>query len=112
MNWKMKAEEMAEAVFLHFQYKMEKSDLEKGGIYLGRHRSTRYHFALSFATRETKMITEKQYEDIIKYLDKEKRFKHLTIFTNVPVAVSPEIVDDRILVEKIPAKILREYNLL
>jgi hypothetical protein len=58
------------------------------------------------------MITEKQYENIIKYLDKEKRFKHLTIFTNVPVAVSPEIVDDRVLVEKIPAKILREYNLL
>ena len=112
MNWKMKAEEMAEAVFLHFQYKLEKSDLEKDEIYLGKHRSTPYHFALSFATRDTKIITEKQYENIIKYLDKEKRFKHLTIFTNIPVAVSPDVIDDRVLVEKIPAKILREYNLL
>ena len=80
-------------------------------MHLGKHQSARYHFALSFASRELKTITEKIYEKIIAGLEKEK-FKHLTIFTNVAVAVSPESLDDRILVKKIPAAILREYNLL
>lgn len=113
MNWRMKAEEIAQAIFLHFQYTPVKAEwLEKHDIYLGKHRSARYHFALSYATRETKVINEELYEEIIAGLDKEKNFKHLTIFTNVPVAVSPESLDDRVLVKKIPAAILREYNLI
>jgi adenine-specific DNA-methyltransferase len=113
MNWKLKAEEMAEAVFLHFQYRPIKAGwLEKENMYLGRHQSARYHFALSFASREVKIITEDLYEKIIAGLDKEK-FKHLTIFTNVAVAVPPDSFDkEKILVKKIPAAILREYNLL
>ena len=113
MNWKLKAEEMAEAVFLHFQYRPVKAEwLEKENMYLGRHQSARYHFALSFASREIKTITEDLYEKIVAGLDKEK-FKHLTIFTNVAVAVPPDSFDkERILVKKIPAAILREYNLL
>jgi len=112
MNWKLKAEEMAEAVFLHFQYRPIKSEwLEAENMYLGKHQSVRYHFALCFASREAKIITEDLYEKIITGLDKEK-FKHLTIFTNVAVSVPPEVLDDRVLVKKIPAAILREYNLL
>ncbi len=113
MNWKLKAGEMAEAVFLHFQYRPIKAEwLEKENIYLGRHQSARYHFALSFASREVKTITEDLYEKIVAGLDKEK-FKHLTIFTNVAVAVPPDSFDkEKILVKKIPAAILREYNLL
>jgi len=113
MNWKMKAAEMAEAVFLHFQYRPIKAEwLEKENMYLGRHQSARYHFALSFASREVKTITEDLYEKIVAGLDKEK-FKHLTIFTNVAVAVPPDSFDkEKILVKKIPAAILREYNLL
>lgn len=112
MNWVLKAEEMAKAIFLHFQYKLAKADwLKKENMYLGRHQSARYHFALSYATRETKVLTEDLYENIIAYLEKGK-FKHLTIFTNVAVAVSPESLDERVLVKKIPAAILREYNLL
>lgn len=113
MNWKMKAEEMAEAVFLHFQYRLEKcKTIEDGMMFLGKHRATSHHFALCIASREVTFITEKQYGKIIEYLDKEKCFRHLTIFTNIPLAVSPEVIDERILIEKIPAKILREYNLL
>ncbi|MBI2100123.1 MAG: site-specific DNA-methyltransferase [Candidatus Vogelbacteria bacterium] len=113
MNWKMKAVDMAEAVFLHFQYRPVKAEwLEKENMYLGRHQSARYHFALSFASREVKTITEDLYEKIVAGLDKE-RFKHLTIFTNVAVAVPPDSFDkEKILVKKIPAAILREYNLL
>ena len=113
MNWKMKAADMAEAVFLHFQYRPVKAEwLEKENMYLGRHQSARYHFALSFASREVKTITEDLYEKIVARLDKEK-FKHLTIFTNVAVAVTPDSFDkEKILVKKIPAAILREYNLL
>lgn len=112
MNWALKAEEMAEAIFLHFQYKPVKNEwLEKANMYLGRHQSARYHFALSYATRETKVLTEDLYEKIIAHLEKGK-FKHLTIFTNVAVAVPPESLDERILVKKIPAAILREYNLI
>jgi len=112
MNWVLKAEEMAEAVFLHFQYRPVKTEwLEKENMYLGKHQSARYHFALSFASREVKSLTEDLYEKIIASLDKEK-FKHLTIFTNVAVSVPPESLDDRVLVKKIPAAILREYNLL
>ncbi|MDO8591017.1 MAG: site-specific DNA-methyltransferase [bacterium] len=112
MNWKLKAEEIAEAVFLHFQYRPIKMEwLEKENMYLGRHQSARYHFALSFASREIKTISEDLYEKIVIGLDKEK-FKHLTIFTNVAVSVSPESLDDRVLVKKIPAAILREYNLI
>lgn len=112
MNWVLKAEEMAEAVFLHFQYRPVKTEwLEKEDMYLGKHQSARYHFALSFASREVKSLTEDLYEKIIDGLDKEK-FKHLTIFTNVAVSVPPESLDDRVLVKKIPAAILREYNLL
>jgi adenine-specific DNA-methyltransferase len=112
MNWTLKAEEMAEAVFLHFQYRPVKTEwLEKENMYLGKHQSARYHFALSFASREVKELTEDLYEKIIFSLDKEK-FKHLTIFTNVAVSVPPESLDDRVLVKKIPAAILREYNLL
>jgi len=112
MNWKLKAEEMAEAIFLHFQYRPMKAEwLEKENMYLGKHQFSHFHFALSFATREVKVITEDLYEKIIAGLEKEK-FKHLTIFTNVAVAVSPESLDERILVKKIPAAILREYNLI
>ena len=112
MNWVLKSEEMAEAVFLHFQYKMTKAEwLKKENMYLGRHQFARFHFALSFATREIKILTEDLYEKIIAELAKEK-FKHLTIFTNVALAVPPESLDDRVLVKKIPAAILREYNLL
>jgi len=112
MNWKLKAGEMAEAVFLHFQYRpIEAKWLEKENMYLGRHRSARYHVAISFASREVKMLTADLYERIIKELEKAK-FRHLTIFTNVAVAVSPESLDERVLVKKIPAAILREYNLL
>jgi len=112
MNWKLKAGEMAEAVFLHFQYKpIEAKWLEKESMYLGRHQSARYHFAISFASREVKILTADLYERIIKELEKTK-FRHLTIFTNVAVAVSPESLDERVLVKKIPAAILREYNLL
>jgi hypothetical protein len=112
MNWALKAEEMAEAVFLHFQYRPIKAEwLEKENIYLGKHQSARYHFSLSFASREVKTITADLYEKIVAELDKEK-FKHLTIFTNVAVSVPPEALDDRVLVKKIPAAILREYNLL
>lgn len=112
MNWVLKAEEMAEAIFLHFQYKPAKADwLEKENMYLGKHQSARYHFALAFASRDIKTLNEELYEKIIASLDKEK-FKHLTIFTNVAVAVSLEALDDRVLVKKIPAAILREYNLL
>ncbi|MCK4553641.1 site-specific DNA-methyltransferase [Candidatus Parcubacteria bacterium] len=112
MNWALKVEEMAEAVFLHFQYRPAKADwLKKENMYLGRHQFARYHFALSFATREIKVLTEDLYEKIIVGLNKEK-FKHLTIFTNVAVAVPPESLDERVLVKKIPAAILREYNLL
>lgn len=113
MNWKLKAAEMAEAVFLHFQYRPIKAEwLEKENMYLGKHQSARYHFALSFASREVKTITEDIYEKIVAGLDKEK-FKHLTIFTNVAVAVPPDSFDkEKILVKKIPAAILREYNLL
>ena len=112
MNWALAAEEMAEAIFLHFQYRPTDAEwLAKEKMHLGKHQSARYHFALSFASRELKTITEKIYEKIIAGLEKEK-FKHLTIFTNVAVAVSPESLDDRILVKKIPAAILREYNLL
>lgn len=112
MNWVLKAEEMAEAVFLHFQYRPIKVEwLENKGMYLGKHQSTRYHFALSFATREINTLTEAIYEKIVSNLEKEK-FKHLTIFTNMSVAVPPESLDERVLVKKIPAAILREYNLL
>lgn len=113
MNWKLKAEEMAEAIFLHFQYRPIKTEwLEKENMYLGRHQSAHYHFALSFASREVKTITEDLYEKIVAELDKEK-FKHLTIFTNVAIAVPPDSFDkEKILVKKIPAAILREYNLL
>ena len=112
MNWTLKAEEMAEAVFLHFQYRPIKAEwLEKENMYLGKHQSARYHFSLSFASREVKTITADLYEKIVAELDKEK-FKHLTIFTNVAVSVPPEALDDRVLVKKIPAAILREYNLL
>lgn len=112
MNWTLKAEEMADAVFLHFQYRPMKADwVEKENMYLGRHQSARYHFAISFASREIKMLTAELYEKIVTALEKEK-FKHLTIFTNVAVAVPPESLDDRVLVKKIPAAILREYNLL
>ncbi len=112
MNWALKAEEMAEAVFLHFQYRpIEAKWLEKENMYLGRHQSARYHFAISFASREVKTLTANLYEKIVAELEKEK-FKHLTIFTNVAVSVPPESLDDRILVKKIPAAILREYNLL
>ncbi len=113
MNWALKAGEMAEAIFLHFQYRPIKAEwLEKENMYLGRHQSARYHFALSFASREVKTITEDLYEKIVAGLDKEK-FKHLTIFTNVAVAVPPDSFDkEKILVKKIPAAILREYNLL
>lgn len=112
MNWTLKAEEMAEAVFLHFQYRPIKAEwLEKENMYLGKHQSARYHFSLSFASREVKTITADLYEKIVAGLDKEK-FKHLTIFTNVAVSVPPEALDDRVLVKKIPAAILREYNLL
>lgn len=113
MNWKLKAKEMAEAIFLHFQYKPVKVEwLEKYNMYLGKHRSARYHFALSYATRKTTVIDEEMYETIIKRLEKEKNFRHLTIFTNVAVAIPPESMDERVLVKKIPAAILREYNLL
>lgn len=112
MNWSLIAVEMAEAVFLHFQYKLiETKWLEKENIYLGKHQSARYHFAISFASREVKTLTEDLYEKIVTELEREK-FKHLTIFTNVAVSVSPESLDDRVLVKKIPAAILREYNLL
>lgn len=112
MNWTLKASEIAEAVFLHFQYRPIKTEwLEKEDMYLGKHPSARYHFALSFVSREVKKLTEDLYEKIIASLDKEK-FKHLTIFTNVAVSVPPESLDDRVLVKKIPAAILREYNLL
>lgn len=112
MNWALRAEEMAEAIFLHFQYKPVKAEwLEKENMYLGKHQFAHFHFALSFATREVKVITEDLYEKIIVGLEKEK-FKHLTIFTNVALAVPPESLDERVLVKKIPAAILREYNLL
>jgi len=112
MNWALKAKEMAEAVFLHFQYKPTKADwLKKENMYLGRHQFTHFHFALSFATRKVKFLTEDMYKKIIVGLEK-KRFKHLTIFTNVAVAVPPESLDERVLVQKIPAAILRKYNLL
>lgn len=112
MNWVLKAEEMAEAVFLHFQYRPVKTEwLEKENMYLGRHQSARYHYSLSFASREARVITEDLYEKIIAELEKSK-FKHLTIFTNCAIAVPPESMDDRVLVKKIPAAILREYNLL
>jgi adenine-specific DNA-methyltransferase len=112
MNWVLRAEEMAEAIFLHFQYKQVKAEwLEKENMYLGRHHFALYHFALSFASRETKFLTEDLYEKIIAGLDKEK-FKHLTIFTNVAVTVPPKSLDDRVFIKKIPAAILREYSLL
>jgi adenine-specific DNA-methyltransferase len=112
MNWVLKAEEMAEAVFLHFQYKPEDADwLKKESMYLGRHQSARYHFALTFASRDTKTLDEELYEKIVAGLEKEK-FKHLTIFTNVAIAVPLETLDERVLIKKIPAAILREYNLL
>lgn len=112
MNWALKAEEMAEAVFLHFQYQPTEAEwLKKENMYLGRHQSARYHFAISFASREVKTLTADLYEKIIAALEKDK-FKHLTIFTNVAVSVPPESLDDRVLVKKIPAAILREYNLL
>lgn len=112
MNWALKAEEMAEAVFLHFQYRPTESGwLKKENMYLGKHQSARYHFAISFASREVKTLTADLYEKIVAELEKEK-FKHLTIFTNVAVSVSPESLDERVLVKKIPAAILREYNLL
>jgi len=113
MNWRMKAEEMAEGVFLHFQYRLEKCELlEKENMFLGKHRATPFHFALCFASQKITSISEEQYEQVVEYLDKKKRFRHLTIFTNTPVAVSPETINERVLIEKIPAKILREYNLL
>ena len=112
MNWVMKAEEMAEAIFLHFQYKPIKADwLEKNNMYLGKHQSARYYFALAFASRELKTLNEELHDKIIVSLDKEK-FRHLTIFTNVAVAVPPEALDERVFIKKIPAAILREYNLL
>ena len=112
MNWALKAEEMAEAVFLHFQYRPTESGwLKKENMYLGKHQSARYHFAISFASREVKTLTADLYEKIVAEMEREK-FKHLTIFTNVAVSVSPESLDDRVMVKKIPAAILREYNLL
>ncbi|MDR3547143.1 MAG: site-specific DNA-methyltransferase [Candidatus Pacebacteria bacterium] len=112
MNWSLQAAEMAEAVFLHFQYQPVKTGvLEKEGIYFGQHRFASYHFAIAFASREIKTLTEDLYEKIVAVLEKEK-FKHLTIFTNVAIAVPPESLDDRVMVKKIPAAILREYHLL
>jgi len=112
MNWSLKAAEMAEAVFLHFQYRpIETKWVEKEGMYLGKHQSARYHFAISFASREVKTLTADLYEKIIAELEREK-FKHLTIFTNVAVSVPPDSLDDRVMVKKIPAAILREYKLL
>ena len=112
MNWSLRAAEMAEAVFLHFQYKLvEAKWLEKVNMYLGKHQSARYHFAISFASREVITLTADLYEKIIAELENEK-FKHLTIFTNVAISVLPDSLDDRVLVKKIPATILREYNLL
>jgi len=59
MNWRLKAEEMAEAVFLHFQYHPIKAGwLKKENMYLGKHQSARYHFSLSFASREVKTILQ------------------------------------------------------
>lgn len=112
MNWTLKAEEMAEAIFLHFQYKPAKADwLEKENMYLGKHRSANYNYALSFASREVEPLNEETYNKIVAVLEKEK-FRHLTIFTNMAVAVTKESLDDRVLIRKIPATILREYNLL
>src|SRR3989344_5359692 len=107
MNWVLKAGEMAEAVFLHFQYRPVKAEwLEKENMYLGKHQSARYHFAISFASREIKPLTDEVYEKIVAELEKEK-FKHLTIFTNMAVAVPPDTFDkEKVLVKKIPAAIL------
>lgn len=112
MNWALKAGEMAEAIFLHFQYRPIDTDwLNIDNMFLARHQFTHFHFALSFATRDFKVLSEDLYEKIINRLEKEK-FKHLTIFTNVAVTVPPESLDDRVFIKKIPAAILREYNLL
>ncbi|MEX2145096.1 MAG: site-specific DNA-methyltransferase, partial [Candidatus Spechtbacterales bacterium] len=105
MNWALKAEEMAEAVFLHFQYRPTEAEwLKKENMYLGRHQSARYHFALSFASREVKTLTADLYEKIVAELEKEK-FKHLTIFTNVAVSVPP------VLHRRKRLKIMARYNI-
>ncbi len=112
MNWKLKAAEMSEAIFLHFQYRPQKSEwLDKENVYLGRHQSARYHFAISFASRDIATLNEELYDKIIAGLEREK-FKHLTIFTNVAVGVPSEVLDERVLIKKIPSTILKEYNLL
>jgi adenine-specific DNA-methyltransferase len=112
MNWRLKSDEMAEAIFLHYQYKNQKNEwFESRGMYLGKHRSAKYHFGVTFASRDVVSITQDLYEQIVETLEVEK-FKHLTIFTNVAVSVPPDVMDDRILVKKIPASILREYKLL
>ena len=81
-------------------------------MYLGKHQSARYHFAITFASRKLEPLTDEVYEKIVAELEKEK-FKHLTIFTNMAVAVPPDNFDkEKVLVKKIPAAILREYNLL
>jgi len=113
MNWSLKMPEIAEAIFLHFQYKTLKDDwLEKKGIYLGQHRSALYHFSLSIASKDMRIITEDEYLEIVGYLSREKNFKHITIFTNLPIAVPSESLNERVMVKKIPAAILREYNLV
>ncbi|MDD5546403.1 MAG: site-specific DNA-methyltransferase [Candidatus Omnitrophica bacterium] len=112
MNWALKSGEMAEAIFLHFQYRPVKADwLKNENMHLGKHQSARYNFALAFASSKIETLTEDLYETIVIELAKEK-FKHLTIFTNVAVSVPPASLDERILIKKIPAAILREYNLL
>lgn len=112
MNWGLKTSEMAEAVFLHFQYKLwQVPEFETMGLHLGKHKSSSYHYAVFFAARDLKTLTEELYDEITLFLEKEK-FRHLTIFTNAPLSVARESIDERVMIKKIPAAILREYDLI
>jgi len=105
MNWNLTYEELAQALFMNFDYLFKEKINDN--TFFGK---SGKNIAICIVAKEMKILKK---EEIQKILDKIKNNKttKITIFTNHGVAIKNEDLPDNITIKKIPESILRKYKL-
>ena len=105
MNWNLNYEELAQALFMNFDYLFKEK--VNNNTFFGK---SGKNIAICIVAKEMKIIKKEELQKILEKIKNNKTTK-ITLFTNHGVAIKNEDLPNNITIKKIPESILRKYKL-
>lgn len=105
INWELTYEEIAQALFMTFDYRYKQKISET--VHVGK---SGQNIAICIVAKEMKIIKKEEIKKILDKLDKGHNAK-IVIYTNHGVAIKNDDLPENLSIKKIPESVLRKYHL-